>query len=213
VIDDQKTAQRREEILVAAEKVFDANGYASTTMEAVAVEAGISKGSIYNYFQSKHDLFRQVFSRAVTTGQEQAARLIDEPLTATEKLRRILHQWFGQLSYYRRIGRLVLEFWATAARESQGGELAGWFQQMYILERSIIARIVAQGVEAGEFRDDFDPSVAAALILATIDGLSVQVVLDIRTEVDEGFVASLERAIIAALTHKPPQPKRAEVLK
>lgn len=49
--------QRPEEILEAALTVFAARGYRPATMEAIAREAGITKGTIYLYFESKEDLF------------------------------------------------------------------------------------------------------------------------------------------------------------
>jgi len=196
--------ERRKAILAAAEKVFAARGYASSTMAAVAAEAGISKGSIYNYFKNKEDLFRQVFTQAVAASEDQTVRLLAGPLTAAEKLGRVLDDWFARLGYYKRIGRLVLEFWVTAARESQDGELAGWFQEMYARWRGIMEAIIIQGVETGEFRDDLEPSVAAALILAMMDGITVQAILDMDAHIDENFIASLGQTILTALSAAGP---------
>jgi len=203
--DFDRLTERRKGILLAAEKVFGARGYASSTMEAVAAEAGISKGSIYNYFKNKEDLFRQVFTQAVAASEDQTVRLLAEPLTAAEKLGRVLDDWFARLGYYKRIGRLLLEFWVAAARESQDGELAGWFQEMYARWRGIMEAIIAQGIEAGEFRDDLDPPAAAALILAMIDGVTVQTILDMDAHIDEDFVSSLERTVLTALSAAGPR--------
>ncbi len=74
--DGNQAANRRAEILASAQKVFDAHGYAATTVEAVAEGAGIAKGSIYNYFESKQELFRAVFTEALV---EELRRLILNP--------------------------------------------------------------------------------------------------------------------------------------
>ena len=50
-------------ILDAAEHVFGWKGYQRTTMEAIAREAGISVGTLYNLFKSKEDLYGQVAQR------------------------------------------------------------------------------------------------------------------------------------------------------
>lgn len=50
-----------DEILNAAERVLAARGYAQTSMAAVAREAGVSVGSLYNYFRDKNELFRKLF--------------------------------------------------------------------------------------------------------------------------------------------------------
>lgn len=199
MIDEAHLVQRRGEILTAAEKIFDARGYAATTMDAVAAEAGISKGSIYNYFHSKRDLFMQVFSAALAGGEAEFEQLAASPLSATEKLRRLLDNWSNRIEHYRRIGRLVLEFWVTAARQGQKGELAEWFGQKYGHWRKRIAEIVAEGVDSGEFGRHVDPATAASLILAVMDGITVQSILDIGVHVDAEFLAAAKRGVVAAL--------------
>ena len=201
---DEHLAQRRGEILTAAEGIFAAKGYAAATMDEVAAAAGVSKGTMYNYFENKRDLFLQVFSEVLAGEESDVVKLISAPLSGSEKLRKILGLWVNRLERYQDIGRLVLEFWASAAREEQGGELAGWFNQMYTRWRGRIAEIIAQGIDEGEFRKDFDPGVAAALVLAILDGIEVQTILDLGLTVDEQFVGSLERAIFIALTGKTP---------
>jgi AcrR family transcriptional regulator len=55
---------RREQILVAAIHAFARNGYAATSLEDVAAEAGVSKVILYRHFESKADLYRAVLDRA-----------------------------------------------------------------------------------------------------------------------------------------------------
>ncbi|MFQ5541718.1 MAG: TetR/AcrR family transcriptional regulator, partial [Candidatus Binatia bacterium] len=49
--------RKRREILQAAMQVFAREGYHRARIEAVAEEAGIGKGTVYEYFKSKTDLF------------------------------------------------------------------------------------------------------------------------------------------------------------
>lgn len=55
--------RRNNDILDAAEQLFYAKGFAQTTMDAVAREAGVSVGTLYNTFQGKEDLYAQVAER------------------------------------------------------------------------------------------------------------------------------------------------------
>ena len=57
-----KGIQTREKILQAARKVFSADGYVAMRMGDVAVEAGLSLGSLYRYFENKEDLFARLIS-------------------------------------------------------------------------------------------------------------------------------------------------------
>ncbi len=190
---------RRGQIIAAAENVFEAKGFAAATMEAVAEQAGVSKGSLYNYFQSKHDLFGQVFSHAVTGAEADTEQIIRLDLSAAEKLQRLLDYWFERMGAFKRMGRLVLEFWVTASREGREGELASSFRAMYSRWRELVGSILSQGVEAGEFRQDFDTPVAASLIMAIMDGILMQAILEVGITIDQPFVGALKRAILVAL--------------
>lgn len=54
---------RREAIVSIAQETFAANGYAGTSMSAIAARLGGSKGTLYNYFKSKEELFVAVVER------------------------------------------------------------------------------------------------------------------------------------------------------
>jgi AcrR family transcriptional regulator len=60
-----KTAkdERREAIVAIAHETFIANGYSGTSMSAIAARVGGSKGTLYNYFKSKEELFVAVIER------------------------------------------------------------------------------------------------------------------------------------------------------
>ena len=60
----RETDLRKQNILEAAEKLFLANGYEDTTMSQIANEAEFSKGTLYNYFKSKDDLYLAIGTKA-----------------------------------------------------------------------------------------------------------------------------------------------------
>jgi len=198
---------RRRAILTAAQQCFEANGYAATTVEAVADKAGISKGSIYNYFGSKQDLFAQLFASYCTTGKAEYERTASQATSAIEMLNHMLDWWSAMLGNNTRIGSLVLEYWGTAARQKERGEFSDWFSQMYNERSQKLAGIIAQGVEEGNFRKGFDPLVAARLILAMLDGITIQAVLDQSMKLDSDLLAAIKRAILTSLTTEPAQEK------
>ena len=80
------SAERKQQIFEAAVACFGRKGYHLTTMDDIAAECGLSKGSLYWYFDSKKELFLYLFSVMLdqTTGTwEQIAS--DESLTATQE--------------------------------------------------------------------------------------------------------------------------------
>ena len=197
--DEHRTA-RRGEILSAAEKVFSAGGYAATTMDAVAAAAGVAKGSLYNYFKSKQDLFTQAVNDALSGDEAEVERIIALGESASQKLDRVLDMWAQRIEYFKVYGALMLEFWAAAARQDRSGELAGVFQEMYRRWRQRLGRIVAEGIASGEFRRDQDPRVAVSLIMGVTDGILVQLILGVDLTVDAAFIEAMKQNIRAGLS-------------
>lgn len=191
--------ERRKAILAAAIRRFDASGYSATTMDEVAADAGISKGSIYNYFQSKEELFAQLFGAMASQKQNEIEAAMAQAGSPSKRIHCFVDQWAAHQSERQRFGRLFLEFWATAARGKQS-HLAKTFSQFYNRWRDLLSATITQGIQEGEFRKDFSPPTAATLILAILDGISVQLVTDMGINVDDEFVEALKRAIMAGLT-------------
>ena len=59
-----RRAERREQVLAAATQAFARAGFAATSLDDIAAEAGISRVILYRHFESKTDLYRAVLDRA-----------------------------------------------------------------------------------------------------------------------------------------------------
>lgn len=199
--DEGKSRDRRQSILAAAEKVFDSCGYAAATIDAVAEEAGIAKGSVYNYFQSKQDLFTQVLTASIAVDEADTEELLGKgDLLARDKMVQFLENWFVRLGHYKRIGSLVLECWAVAAREDEQGVLSQVLREMYSRWRDRMSAIVRQGIESGEFDPEINPETAAAMIVSAANGLTVQAILNVGVDIDKEVLATFQRAVLAGLS-------------
>ncbi|MEQ8535276.1 MAG: TetR/AcrR family transcriptional regulator [Imperialibacter sp.] len=76
--------QSREKIIAAALDLFAHSGFHSTSIAQVAAKAGISKGLIYNYFQSKEDLLQAIFTEAMKNSED--ILTLDPKATAKQRL-------------------------------------------------------------------------------------------------------------------------------
>ena len=190
---------RRTEILAAALEVFDAHGFGHTTMDMVAAKAGIAKGSLYNYFSNKQDLFCQAFTETLSGDEADADAMIAQDRPAFEKLEWMMDRWFSRFGHFQKIGRLILEVMATAARDEQS-PLSPVLQTMYAGWRQRLTMIVEQGKAAGEFQDHTEPTVAASLIMGVLDGVVIQAILKVGVQVDAEFLDALKRGVLAGLT-------------
>jgi len=72
---------KREAIIRAASRVFGREGYARATVDAIAVEAGVSKKTIYNHFGDKAELFRTAALEGVQEVSDHIGVLIDKHLS------------------------------------------------------------------------------------------------------------------------------------
>ncbi len=197
---DAQLGAKRRAILDAAQEAFDVRGYEAATMEEVAEKAGVSKGTLYNYFQNKEDLFAKVFSERLSGDQAELEQLIEEPLPALEKLCRIMDHVFSQLEFYIGSGRLVMELWAHAARQRKEGELAVNIAQTNTQWRKWIEAVLIEGVAGGEFVRRLNPSVMASLIWSTINGIIVESMFDTEAGSGQRSLSALKQGLIAELT-------------
>jgi AcrR family transcriptional regulator len=156
---------RPAEILDAALAVFAQKGFAATKLDDVAAKAGITKGTIYLYFDSKQALFEALARQSVGAQIEQVtAQLANFSGTSAQLLRFVLSTMghFAMTSDRVVLPRLVL---AEAANFPQLAE----FWRREIVERGIalMSGIIQRGIERGEFRQ-IEPQHAARLCVAPI---------------------------------------------
>lgn len=94
--------QKREHILDAALRLFADKGYHVTTMQDISQAAGIAKGSVYSYFDSKEQLLLSIYEHYMNQIDAGLYALDqDDLLTAKMKLQKQIQYTFMQISKYR----------------------------------------------------------------------------------------------------------------
>ena len=105
--------QSMEAIKQAALDLFAHKGYANTSVSAIAKVAGVSKGLMYNYYESKEKLLEAVIMDAATVGENMMHNVLDERIPAKERLRLLLTGTFdwvlSHLPYYKLIVALSFQ--------------------------------------------------------------------------------------------------------
>ena len=90
-INTEDTAKnKRDEILVQAANLFRKKGFSGTSMQDIARDVGILKGSIYYYFNSKNEIFREVLIKGISPVLKNAEFIMAKDLSPAEKLRELL---------------------------------------------------------------------------------------------------------------------------
>jgi AcrR family transcriptional regulator len=156
---------RPSEILAAALETFVEHGYAATKLEDVARRAGVTKGTLYIYFESKEALFKAVVRENVVPILATAEQLAGDRTADPEHLlRRLVTDWWEAMGPSRLGGlpKLVM------SEASNFPELAQfWYDEVVRRGRRIFAQVLARGVEQGVFRA-VDIDLAVRMILAPV---------------------------------------------
>ena len=141
---------RPEEILCAALEVFGELGFARTRLEDVARRAGVSKGTLYLYFENKEALFRAMVTAKLEATLAHAEEFIRTWSGSTaDLLRQFTREYWITMNQPEklRLAKVVL------TELSSFPELAKWYYQEVILRlRRVIQDILNRGISRGEFR-------------------------------------------------------------
>ncbi|HHH76430.1 MAG TPA: TetR/AcrR family transcriptional regulator [Phycisphaerae bacterium] len=196
-----RTTALRRTILTAATSVLQIKGYANTTMEDIATAAGTSKGNIYNYFSSKHDLFVALLQDHFTSNYWVKPELLESPLPPTEKLRELVKGILQGVSSSSQLGPLLLDYWAAAAREPFDGSLTASITGMLDRYRDVFKAVLDEVASGGRKHRSVDSATLASFIQTAIAGFIMISILDRKShytqkELDE-FINCLTLVISA----------------
>lgn len=164
-----QTKDKHEAILTAAFSLFGHYGYRRTSIDDIAQETGIAKGTVYLYFKSKDEIFRAL-----------AQQLIDQMLTATEtarstsagiaaQLRGMLNAKFGyffELLHHSAHVREILD-----AKNQLCTDLFTQADRRY---QRMLTEVIAQAEKRGALdlaQVELEPDAAAELLTRSASGL------------------------------------------
>jgi len=168
----QKLGGKREAIIQAALQVFSEKGYHNARMEEVATVAGIGKGTIYEYFDSKLQLFQAVLENSIKVYYDSIILEENPSLSFEERLRRLIHSHVCFSQENRQLTRIV--FWDTEIMDS---ELKDWFMSIRKEKEEQMINIIRQSIKKGELRD-IDPCLLSIMLEGVVASLWGPITLD-----------------------------------
>jgi len=199
-------------ILQAATLVFAEQGYQAATMDAIADRAGIGKGTLYEYFRDKQDLFFAVFDDYIASMTRLARQSLESPsATAAAQLQQAIHTILAMSAEGRDLFPLVFEFWSASASPSRQERVAKLFRTAYGEFRRLIAEQIQRGQQEGEFERTADASRIGAVLVGALDGLFLQAWFDTTLDpvsMGDDFVTVLLRGLAAPAKLRKKAPSR-----
>jgi AcrR family transcriptional regulator len=153
---EQGKVERKERLYEAALMLFRTQGYEATTVDQITRQAGLAKGTFFNYFPTKDAVLRYMGVREV--GRLGAATLgINSVNSSINKLKRLMNALAASLERDRELVSLIFRKGVTVA-ELMAGDAGGFSLQ------PTVALLIRQAQRQGEINPNLDPDTLAAAL-------------------------------------------------
>jgi TetR/AcrR family transcriptional regulator, transcriptional repressor for nem operon len=155
-----------------AMEVFWQKGYFGTTPQDLLDATGIGKGSFYNYFKSKHNMFELCLQRYRSSQADALISYLKQPIPAKVRLKEALEQLIRfDLEGPVKKGCMVVN---TAVELAASDESAlRIVQAMFNRTEAAFVQLIEEGQSSGDFRKDIEAASLASLLFTTVLGLRV----------------------------------------
>ncbi|MBS1676418.1 MAG: TetR family transcriptional regulator [Actinobacteria bacterium] len=157
---------RSQDVLEAAIRVFHKKGYASASIQDVADEVGVLKGSLYHYIDSKEDLLARIFEDSAgrfTAMLDEAGGLDERPVERLRSFGRACSLWY--LKNIERVGIYATEWeHLTGKRRKEVMVIREAYERR-------LAGLIGEVKAAGETAPELDVNFATYFIFGALNGL------------------------------------------
>ena len=177
-----KNKEKRKHIIAAAIEVFAHDGLSNGKIATIAQKAGIGKGTVYEYFNSKEDIFEAVFHDFFYQMMTGYSQLIDAPMDPVKKIELVFDYSYDYLDQlikdeHDQDWLIFLEIFLQGFRDEFKGIGKLSFSTVLCDIYDIFKPIVEEGIQEGVFRQ-LDPDYVIFILFTALDGLSIHYFLN-----------------------------------
>lgn len=158
-------APKRQQILTAAFQVFAEKGFHNAKIEEIAQVAQVGKGTVYEYFQSKNQLFQEMLKAEMTAFERTLTEELEREVSTRGKLVILIEKNIELGNDYRPLAKIA--FMETNILE---GTFRDWMINLYNVRVQIIEGIIQEGINNGEIRS-INPKLFTSLFYAALGAL------------------------------------------
>jgi TetR/AcrR family transcriptional regulator len=163
--------RRRQDIIDAAERVFFVKGLSSATMEDVAKDAELSKGTLYLYFKSKEDLYLAVILRGFRILQSMFDDAVRDHDAGLDKINAIGKAYVEFYEHHRDYFNAMLYFESSFFDAEDELGYAAECAEQSSRAMTVCAEAVQAGIDDGTIRPDVDAVKVALTLYGLLTGL------------------------------------------
>ncbi len=191
--------EQRDEIAEAAVEVFADHGFSETSVREVADAAGMSKGNIYLYFDSKNEILDRIFQNFESNLHE----ILDKHLLSSgdplDKIEALLDDLMMFLRKNRSTFKVLFDFWSYSLHTSKQSLVE--YEPFYRRIQEKLVAVLEEGAQAGTFRRDWNPGLPSILI-GFFEGQIVQWLVNPNSPSLENIKNSIFELLVSGLANK-----------
>jgi AcrR family transcriptional regulator len=153
---EREKEQRKNAIIDTAEKLFFTRGFDNVSMEEIAKEVELGKGTLYLYFKNKDSLFFAITLRKMRKMHEILVECVELKISGREKSRLIGKKYFEFVRENKECYRMICANGPKLFRKKENDDTKLVMEQMkedFFLNRDVLK----EGMEDGTIRNDIDP--------------------------------------------------------
>ncbi len=159
---EQRRLERRRAILAVATQSFLENGYDGTTMSGISARLGGSKGTLWNHFSSKEELFAAFLDEATATFRQELVTVLDPSRELRPALITFIQQFMEKISLPESI-KLYRLIAGESGRSPEVGRM--FYERAPGAVEAILGRFLGDHMKAGRLQTA-DPTRAARVLIA-----------------------------------------------
>ena len=159
--DARQSSPRRAEMIRVAARLFSQRGYHGTSMQHLGEALGLLRGSLYAHIGSKEELLFEVVDGGAERFLERAHTAADQDSPARERLTALLVAHVQTVAEHIDAATVFLNEWRYLSEDRRS-----IIQNKRDAYEQIVREVIADGVTAGEFRDDLDVGITTRLVLS-----------------------------------------------
>jgi AcrR family transcriptional regulator len=170
----EDSATLKERIVHESIKLFSLKGFLSTSTQDIMREARTSKGGLYNHFKSKDDIFYAVLSEARKIWRQRNLNGLDQIEKPVAKVKKLLENYRDRyLTDSETFPGGCIFVTLSVELDDQNALFSRALNEGFIQLKAMIKRLLDQGKESGEIREDINTESVTEMIFSGMLGASV----------------------------------------
>ncbi len=145
---------RRKDIIDASEKLFFSNDYDNVTMNDIAEEAEMARGTLYQYFKNKEDIYAAIAIRAAKIIGEMFQELLSKNQSGIEKMRTLCEFYYD---FYKKYPGYYNAYYNSGMFEVKGSPTLNTLRKIRKTSFQVAVDAVKDGIKDGRYKRGSGP--------------------------------------------------------